>query len=49
MPRDDVEFWADHDGVSRKTLFAVAQGLGIDVDSQTWRVPENVLPFLRAA
>jgi hypothetical protein len=45
--REYLECWADRDGVPRKTLLAVARGLGIDVDSSVWRVPENVVPYRR--
>jgi hypothetical protein len=45
--RDTFERWADRTGFPRKTLFAVARGLGIDVDSPVWRVPENVVPIRR--
>jgi hypothetical protein len=46
-PREWVEGWIDGDGVPRKTLYAVARGLGIDVESPVWRVPENVVPIRR--
>jgi hypothetical protein len=46
-PREYVESWIDRAGFPRKTLFSVARGLGIDVDSPVWRVPENVVPIRR--
>jgi hypothetical protein len=46
-PRADVELWADTDGFPRNTLLAIARGLGIDVDSTVWCMPENVVPYRR--
>jgi hypothetical protein len=47
MPRETFERWADREGFPRKTLLAVARGLGIDVENPDWRVPENVVPIRR--
>jgi hypothetical protein len=45
--REDYERWTGQDGVPRKTLYEVARGLGIDVESPVWRLPENVVPYRR--
>jgi hypothetical protein len=45
--REILELFVDREGLPRKTLYAVARGLGIDVDSHVWRVPEKVVPFRR--
>jgi hypothetical protein len=47
MDRDSIERWFDDEGIPRKTLLDVARGLGIDVESPVWRVPENVVPIRR--
>jgi hypothetical protein len=47
MDRDSIERWFDDEGIPRKTLLAVARGLGIDVESPVWRMPENVVPIRR--
>jgi hypothetical protein len=45
--REDLEAWFEGEGVSRKTLHAVARGLGVDVEKPVWRVPANVVPIRR--
>jgi hypothetical protein len=44
-----LEFMADDEGIPRRTIISIARGLGVDVASPVWRLPDNVVSFWRTA